>query len=41
MKERMAEYAAAGAETLVIRFASFDPERQLDIFLDQVAPAFQ
>jgi len=40
-KERMAEYAAAGAETLVIRFASFDPERQLDIFLDQVAPAFQ
>ncbi len=41
VKERMAEYAAAGAETLVIRFASFDPERQLDIFLSQVAPAFQ
>ena len=41
VKERMAEYAAAGAETLVIRFASFDPERQLDIFLDKVAPAFQ
>ena len=39
--ERMAEYVAAGAETLVIRFASFDPERQMDIFLDQVAPAFQ
>ena len=41
VKERMAEYAAAGAETLVIRFASFDTARQLDIFLDQVAPAFQ
>ena len=41
VQERMAEYAAAGAETLVIRFASFDPERQLDIFLSQVAPAFQ
>ena len=41
VKERMAEYVAAGAETLVIRFASFDPERQLNIFLDQVAPAFQ
>ena len=41
VQERMAEYAAAGAETLVIRFASFDPARQLDIFLDQVAPAFQ
>ena len=41
VKERMAEYATAGAETLVIRFASFDPERQLDIFLSQVAPAFQ
>ena len=40
VKERMAEYAAAGAETLVVRFASFDPERQLDIFLSQVAPAF-
>ena len=41
VKERMAEYVAAGAETLVIRFASFDPERQLNIFLDQVAPSFQ
>ena len=41
VKERMSEYVAAGAETLVVRFASFDPERQLDIFLDQVAPDFQ
>ena len=36
----MAEYAAAGADTLVVRFASFDPEHQLDMFLSQVAPAF-
>lgn len=40
VKERLAEYAEAGAQTLVVRFASFDPERQLDIFLRQVAPAF-
>ena len=40
VKERLAEYAAAGAETLVVRFASFDPERQLDSFLSQVAPDF-
>ena len=40
VKERMAEYAGAGAQTLIVRFASFEPERQLDIFLRQVAPAF-
>ena len=38
--QRMAEYAEAGAETLVVRFASFEPEKQLDIFLDRVAPNF-
>ncbi len=38
--ERMAEYVAAGAETLVVRFASFEPEKQLEIFLEKVAPAF-
>ena len=38
--QRMAEYVEAGAETLVVRFASFEPEKQLDIFLDQVAPNF-
>jgi alkanesulfonate monooxygenase SsuD/methylene tetrahydromethanopterin reductase-like flavin-dependent oxidoreductase (luciferase family) len=38
---RLAEYVAAGAQTLVVRFASFQPERQLEIFLRQVAPAFQ
>ena len=40
VKQRMFEYIEAGAGTLVVRFASFDPQRQLDLFLDQVAPAF-
>jgi alkanesulfonate monooxygenase SsuD/methylene tetrahydromethanopterin reductase-like flavin-dependent oxidoreductase (luciferase family) len=40
VKDRLAEYAEAGAQTLVVRFASFEPERQLDIFLERVAPAF-
>ncbi|MBQ11424.1 MAG: hypothetical protein CMJ45_07740, partial [Planctomyces sp.] len=38
--QRMAEYVGAGADTLVVRFASFQPQRQLEIFLDRVAPAF-
>ncbi|MCH7736756.1 MAG: LLM class flavin-dependent oxidoreductase [Chloroflexi bacterium] len=38
--ERIAEYMAAGAGTVVVRFASFDPEKQLEIFLDKVAPAY-
>ena len=41
VKNRIAEYVAAGAQTVVVRFASFEPERQLDLFLDKVAPAFQ
>lgn len=40
VKERMAEYVEAGAQTLIVRFASFEPQRQLDIFLEQVAPEF-
>lgn len=40
VRDRIAEYVAAGADTVVVRFASFDPERQLDIFLEEVAPAF-
>lgn len=36
--ERMAEYVEAGAQTLVVRFASFEQERQLETFLDRVAP---
>ena len=38
--QRMAEYVEAGAETLVVRFASFHPEAQLETFLDRVAPGF-
>ena len=38
--ERMAEYADAGARTLVVRLATYDPERQLDVFLEDVAPHF-
>ena len=37
---RIAEYAGAGADTVVVRFASFQPERQLATFLEKVAPAF-
>ena len=40
IKERMAEYVEAGAQTLVVRFASFEPQRQLENFLEQVAPEF-
>jgi alkanesulfonate monooxygenase SsuD/methylene tetrahydromethanopterin reductase-like flavin-dependent oxidoreductase (luciferase family) len=40
VKERLAQYAEAGAQILIVRFASFEPERQLDIFLERVAPAF-
>ena len=38
IKERMLEYIEAGAKTLIIRFASLDPERQLDMFLNDIAP---
>ena len=37
---RIAEYVAAGAGTVVVRFASFEPEKQLEIFLEKVAPAY-
>ena len=40
VKERMAEYVEAGAQTLVVRFASFHPEQQLERFLEEVAPVF-
>ena len=38
--DRMAAYAGAGADTLVVRLATFDPERQLDVFLERIAPQF-
>ncbi len=40
LKERMSEYVEAGAQTLIVRFAGFDPQRQLEVFLEQVAPNF-
>ena len=38
--ERMLRYAERGAETIVVRFASLNQERQLEIFLRDVAQAF-
>ena len=38
--ERMRRYAEHGAGTIVVRFASLNQERQLEIFLRDVAPAF-
>ena len=39
--DRMAAYVEAGADTVIMRLATFDPERQLDTFLEQVVPQFQ
>jgi alkanesulfonate monooxygenase SsuD/methylene tetrahydromethanopterin reductase-like flavin-dependent oxidoreductase (luciferase family) len=39
--ERIRRYQEAGAQTIVVRFASFEQENQLDTFLTEVAPAFQ
>lgn len=38
--ERISEYVAAGAGTVVVRFASFEPEQQLELFLNTVAPVY-
>ncbi|MCI0441171.1 MAG: LLM class flavin-dependent oxidoreductase [Chloroflexi bacterium] len=38
--ERIRRYVEAGAGTIIVRFASFEQERQLDIFLNEVVPAF-
>ena len=38
--DRIAEYVAAGAGTVVVRFASFEPEKQLEMFLEQVVPVY-
>lgn len=40
VKERIAQYLEAGADTVIVRFASFEPELQLSTFLEQVAPEF-
>ena len=36
--ERMRRYADAGAGTIIVRFASFEQERQLETFLSEVVP---
>ena len=38
--DRVRDYEAAGVQTIVVRFASFDQERQLRTFLDEVVAAF-
>ena len=35
---RIGSYEDSGAGTIIIRFASFEQERQLDIFLSEVIP---
>lgn len=36
--DRIQQYASAGAKTIIVRFASNDPIRQLNIFLERVVP---
>ena len=38
--DRIRQYAEAGAQTVIVRFASFDQERQFDTFLSKVLPHF-
>ena len=38
--ERISRYRGAGAETMIVRFAAFDQERQLQRFLKDVVPHF-
>ena len=37
--ERISQYHEAGAQTIIVRFASFDQERQLDTFLNEIVPS--
>ena len=37
--ERISQYREAGAQTVIVRFASFEQERQLDTFLSEIAPS--
>ena len=38
--ERIQEYRDAGAQTVIVRFASFNAEQQLESFLSKVTPVF-
>ena len=35
---RISQYSEAGAQTIIVRFASFEQERQLDTFLSEIVP---
>ena len=37
--ERITQYQEAGAQTIIVRFASFEQDRQLDTFLSDIVPA--
>ena len=39
--KRIRQYVDAGADTIIVRFASFNQDGQLDTFLKEVVPAFQ
>ncbi len=39
--ERISQYHEAGAQTIIVRFASFDQERQLDTFLNDIVPSLR
>ena len=41
VRERIHAYAAAGAEQVIVRFASYRQEEQMQTFLEQVAPDFR
>jgi len=39
--ERIREFTAAGAEEVIVRFASYDQPRQMELFAKRVLPAFR
>ena len=41
VRERIHAYAAAGADQIIVRFASYRQEEQMQTFLEQVAPDFR
>ena len=41
VRERIHAYAEAGADQIVVRFASYRQEEQMQLFLEQVAPDFR
>ena len=40
VRERIQAYAEAGADQIVVRFASYRQEEQMQAFLEQVSPYF-